>query len=200
MKFLLPFTRSRGPKSADDQQKSEFTDYMLSLKKQRNSDEDENGNPDEDNDDLDQDYQEDVDEETGDRNSYEDDQTSSELLIERKTAAPIATIPIEAFAMHQNEAGPSSVNGDIVMIENKPRVAIQSNIVKRKAVESETVDSYLTEPKRFEISPVDAKEIEDADINFFKSVLPDIRQLNASQKRRFKMGILELIDNICEKH
>lgn len=201
MKFLLPFTRTRSPKSAD-RQKSEFVDYMSNVKKQEQFDEDGNDNPDEDeNDDFDQDYQEeDADEETGDRNSYKDEQTSSELLVERKTLGPIVTIPIETFTMHQNAAGSPSVNGEIVMIENKPRATTQLNSIKRKAVDSETiVDSYLTEPKRFEISPVDAKEIEDADINFFKSLLPDIRQLNASQKRRFKMGILELIDNICEK-
>lgn len=195
MKFLLPFTRTRGTKSADHQ-KPELIDYVLNVKKQRQSDEDENENPDEDEDDHDQD---DADEEAGDRNSYEDEQSSSELLVEMKTAAPIVTLPIEAFAMHQKAADASSVNGEIVTIENKLRAASQSNSIKRKAVDSETVDSNLTEPKRFEISPVDAKEIEDADINFFKSLLPDIRQLNASQKRRFKMGILELIDNICEK-
>lgn len=202
MKFLLPYTRTRSPKSADPQ-KQEFVDYISNVKKQRQSD-DENDNFDEDdNDDKDHDYQDDADEEIGDRNSYEDDQTSNEFLVERKTAAPNVTIPIsipiEAFALHPSAAGSSSVNGEIVMIESKPRAAGQSNSVKRKTVDNETVDSYQTEPKRFEISPVDAKEIEDADINFFKSLLPDIRLLNASQKRRFKMGILELIDNICEK-
>lgn len=44
----------------------------------------------------------------------------------------------------------------------------------------------------------DVKEIEDADSNFFKSLLPDIRQMNRSQKRKFKVGILELIDSIFE--
>lgn len=191
MTFLLPYTRTRSSKSADTL-KSEIVNVKTELTKQRQYDEDERDNP-EENDDLDEDYQEDPDEKTSDRNFYEDEQTSSELLVERKTSVPIVTVPIETFAMHQNAAG--SVNGEIVMIENKSQTAN----IKRKAVDCETTDSYLTESKRFEISPVDAKEIECADINFFKSLLPDMRKLNASQKRRFKMGILELIDNICEK-
>ncbi|XP_037034020.1 uncharacterized protein LOC119072823 [Bradysia coprophila] len=42
-------------------------------------------------------------------------------------------------------------------------------------------------------------EIDDsADLNFFKSLLPDIRQMTPAQKRKFKMGIFELINNIVD--
>lgn len=50
--------------------------------------------------------------------------------------------------------------------------------------------------------PVPAKrlkmthEMDDADLDFFRSLLPDIRLMNLSQKRRFKMGIFGLIDNV----
>lgn len=50
--------------------------------------------------------------------------------------------------------------------------------------------------------PVPAKRIkvsqvtDDADLDFFRSLLPDIRLMTASQKRRFKMGIFGLIDNV----
>lgn len=47
-------------------------------------------------------------------------------------------------------------------------------------------------------SEPDQREIEDANVNFFKSLLPDIRQMTAKQKRKFKMGIYELINNILE--
>lgn len=44
-----------------------------------------------------------------------------------------------------------------------------------------------------------AKENDDsADLNFFKSLLPDIRQMTPAQKRKFKMGIFELINNIVD--
>lgn len=49
------------------------------------------------------------------------------------------------------------------------------------------------EPKRIKIS---CQESDDADLNFFRSLLPDIRLMTASQKRRFKMGIFGLIDNV----
>lgn len=42
------------------------------------------------------------------------------------------------------------------------------------------------------------KEMDDADLNFFKSLLPDIRQMTPTQKRKFKMGIFELINNIVD--
>lgn len=46
--------------------------------------------------------------------------------------------------------------------------------------------------------PPDPQEIEDANVNFFKSLLPDMRQMTAKQKRKFKMGIYELVNNILE--
>lgn len=42
------------------------------------------------------------------------------------------------------------------------------------------------------------KEMDDADLNFFKSLLPDIRQMTPTQKRKFKMGIFELINRIVD--
>jgi hypothetical protein len=39
-------------------------------------------------------------------------------------------------------------------------------------------------------------EDEDPDLSFFKSVLPDMREMNAEQKRRFKIGILSLAQQI----
>lgn len=47
-------------------------------------------------------------------------------------------------------------------------------------------------PKRIKMS----HETDDADLDFFRSLLPDIRLMTASQKRRFKMGIFGLIDNV----
>ena len=39
-------------------------------------------------------------------------------------------------------------------------------------------------------------EDEDPDLSFFKSVLPDMREMNAEQKRRYKIGILSLAQQI----
>lgn len=46
--------------------------------------------------------------------------------------------------------------------------------------------------KRIKVS----QESDEADLDFFRSLLPDTRLMTASQKRRFKMGIFGLIDNV----
>lgn len=47
--------------------------------------------------------------------------------------------------------------------------------------------------KRIKIS---TQESDDADLEFFRSLLPDVRLMNASQKRRFKMSIFGLMENV----
>lgn len=51
---------------------------------------------------------------------------------------------------------------------------------------------YEPVPKRIKVS----QESDEADLDFFRSLLPDTRLMTASQKRRFKMGIFGLIDNV----
>jgi hypothetical protein len=43
-------------------------------------------------------------------------------------------------------------------------------------------------------------EDEDPDLSFFKSVLPDMKEMNAEQKRRFKIGILSLAQQILAEN
>lgn len=62
-------------------------------------------------------------------------------------------------------------------------------------------DNGSTSSEKKSKAPPDAlviKEIEDADLSFFKSLLPDIRLMTPTQKRKFKMGIFELINNIVD--
>ena len=40
---------------------------------------------------------------------------------------------------------------------------------------------------------------ENPDLDFFKSILPDMGNLNASQKRRFKVVVLQTLDNILQE-
>lgn len=66
-----------------------------------------------------------------------------------------------------------------------------SNVVSSK----DHLQEIIYEPvpaKRIKVS----QETDDADLDFFRSLLPDIRLMTASQKRRFKMGIFGLIDNV----
>lgn len=86
-------------------------------------------------------------------------------------------------------------------ISSTPNVA-----VKRPATavehEQETDNgiAIVSTEKKLKVSSdaVVTKEIDDADLNFFKSLLPDIRQMTPTQKRKFKMGIFELINNIVD--
>lgn len=59
----------------------------------------------------------------------------------------------------------------------------------------EHLQEIIYEPvtKRVKVS---SQESDDADLNFFRSLLPDIRTMTPSQKRRFKMGIFGLMDNV----
>lgn len=76
--------------------------------------------------------------------------------------------------------------------------------VKRSATvmeqESEADNGTLCPEKKINVPPdvVVNKEMDDADLNFFKSLLPDIRQMTPTQKRKFKMGIFELINKIVD--
>jgi hypothetical protein len=49
-------------------------------------------------------------------------------------------------------------------------------------------------------NPLGQNETEDPDLSFFKSVLPDMREMNAEQKRRFKIGILNLAHQILKEN
>lgn len=62
-------------------------------------------------------------------------------------------------------------------------------------VSSKPIDIYEPSAKR---SRVSNQETDDADLNFFRSLLPDTRMMTASQKRRFKMGIFQLIDSVLK--
>lgn len=86
-----------------------------------------------------------------------------------------------------------------------PLSSTPNNAVKRTApvFEQEATDagnpSTSAEKKPKTLSdPCVIKEFDDADLSFFKSLLPDIRQMTPTQKRKFKMGIFELINNIVD--
>lgn len=85
-----------------------------------------------------------------------------------------------------------------------PPICSTPNIaVKRAAtvLEHEADHGNAPSETKLKAPPPDAiviKEIEDADLSFFKSLLPDIRQMTPTQKRKFKIGIFELINNIVD--
>lgn len=90
--------------------------------------------------------------------------------------------------------------------QHHPQLHIEeASISEQKAIESayhpnntttihEAYESIGPSVKRMKMSL--SQDNDDADLNFFKSLLPDIRLMTASQKRRFKMGVFGLIDNV----
>lgn len=85
-------------------------------------------------------------------------------------------------------------------IEHKPINSEQSFTTANRVVSpKEHLQEIIYEPlpaKRIKV----AHEMDDADLEFFRSLLPDIRLMTASQKRRFKMGIFGLIDNVLSNN
>ncbi len=90
-------------------------------------------------------------------------------------------------------------------ISSTPNIAVKRSATVMEQVQDADVDngnpSTSSSEKKLKSAP-DAfvtQEIDDAaDLNFFKSLLPDIRQMTPTQKRKFKMGIFELINNIVD--
>lgn len=84
--------------------------------------------------------------------------------------------------------------------EHKPISSEQSYATANSIVSpKEHIQEIIYEPlpaKRIKVS----QEMDDADLDFFRSLLPDIRLMTASQKRRFKMGIFGLIDNVLSNN
>lgn len=80
-------------------------------------------------------------------------------------------------------------------IDQKPipdqTYATSNSVVSSKEHLQEIIYEPLP-PKRIKL----AQDMDDSDLDFFRSLLPDIRLMNPSQKRRFKMGIFGLIDNV----
>ncbi|XP_055918160.1 uncharacterized protein LOC129950292 [Eupeodes corollae] len=77
--------------------------------------------------------------------------------------------------------------------EVKPTV---SNKRHRVDNEEQNVDVAEDFPKRRQL---DTYYEEDLDLCFFKSLLPDIRQMNSDQKRRFKVGVINLSGTILNE-
>lgn len=98
-----------------------------------------------------------------------------------------------------------NANGELTpeqLDSNQLHVDGTSTIIATKTIHhpnyasgTKPIDIYEPSVKRVRLSN---QETDDADLNFFRSLLPDIRLMTASQKRRFKMGIFQLIDNVLK--
>ncbi|XP_014286637.1 uncharacterized protein [Halyomorpha halys] len=72
---------------------------------------------------------------------------------------------------------------------------VQQQIIRKRAnspedSEESNLDYYKSKRLKEET------ELADPDMNFFVSLLPDVRSMNPAQKRKMKIGLLKLIDEI----
>ncbi|XP_037950149.1 uncharacterized protein LOC119686388 [Teleopsis dalmanni] len=86
------------------------------------------------------------------------------------------------------------------MVQDLPYVSsMQNHMIRRDSHDG------LHEPKRIKTeceatTTANLAYITDnSDMDFFRSILPDIAALTPQQKRKFKIGVLELIDDVVER-
>lgn len=82
------------------------------------------------------------------------------------------------------------ISGQEILEETTVTIPQHTNIERYASPASESYEPDIKRVKRC------SQDQEDADLNFFRSLLPDMKLMTASQKRRFKMGIFGLIDKV----
>ncbi|XP_072939714.1 uncharacterized protein [Epargyreus clarus] len=86
------------------------------------------------------------------------------------------------------------------IISNEPlsmsmKDASHSRIENQVPDPSDTSNKHTAKKRKVEES-VHSDNTDSEDLQFFKSIMPDIKDFTAKDKRRLKMGILQLIDDI----
>lgn len=140
---------------------------------------------------------------TSDNDTEQHHQRESKLFQHNET--PTYTISAESEDTNQYVTFVQNANGDLTSegLDDNQMHVDESAIIATKGihhssytnVSAKPIDIYEPSTKRVRISN---QESDDADLNFFRSLLPDIRMMSASQKRRFKIGIFQLIDNVLK--
>lgn len=175
MKFLLPYTRSRSGKESSDYEVDEIDfDTSATSNKEEN---------------------------TTSESSVRNDNIER---IESQTAHRPKTIQANESTTFTITTTEADNNQFVTFMQNAsdddPLGHVESVAIgDSKSVETtfngttKTINLYEPEAKRVRIV---SQETDDADLNFFRSLLPDVRLMTPSQKRRFKMGIFGLLDNV----
>lgn len=167
MKFLLPYTKSRPHKDA----------VLFTVQELKHSDSD---------------VKHEKRQSAGETEHPHDAKSPTEAttLVSTVTAADADGNQYVTFVHNAAELTESLNNQQIHVEETTVRLPDHTSIERYG---SPVPDSYEPDIKRLKRNSLD---LDDADLNFFKSLLPDIQLMSASQKRRFKMGIFGLIDKV----
>lgn len=173
MKFLLPFTRSRSGKETSDFEVDEI-EFEASVDSQKDtSGISESG--------------------TGHEGVSIDPQSTQRPKASETTAAATFTITTAEAGENQFVTFMQNAGDDQLTQVESVAISEAKAVDAPYAATTKTISLYEPEPKRVRVVSHDA---DDADLNFFRSLLPDVRMMDPSQKRRFKMGIFGLLDNV----
>lgn len=76
----------------------------------------------------------------------------------------------------------------------------ETKVLTKRIIKTEP----FTDANKWQANPVkrvrvDRQAIDDSDLYFLKSILPDMRAMDGSQKRRLKIGILQLCEDILNE-
>ena len=92
---------------------------------------------------------------------------------------------------------PSQADLDHSNSSRTPSTSSRSSI-KRKASSKPPVDEMESAVVSY-LSERNVRKPENPDLDFFKSILPDVATLDASQKRRFKVQILQTLESMLQE-
>ncbi|XP_055626350.1 uncharacterized protein LOC129768619 [Toxorhynchites rutilus septentrionalis] len=108
--------------------------------------------------------------------------TSSQQLIKQKDQSGIKHYTYTTVSAPQSNTTPLYSSTPAAPVQHQQQVATSSSNIQRQ---------QTTQPQQISLNAAN-----DADSNFFKSLIPDIQSMNMDQKRKLKIGILRLIDEI----
>lgn len=112
----------------------------------------------------------------------------------------------EECGKYEDEGKSNGSTDDWTLEETKPNIdnLIPDNQIKSEFLDHQSVNNMNTSEysdcgnsrKRKYSSEDKGVDDDNEDLQFFKSILPDIRDFTNKEKRKLKMGILRLIDDL----
>ncbi|KAF2885313.1 hypothetical protein ILUMI_20845 [Ignelater luminosus] len=103
------------------------------------------------------------------------------------------TIPVDPLLLETASSSFQSLSSPPPQLTNHEAVSTPSNLHHKKKIMESTVDPTRMDNKERR------NDTEDANLLFLKSLLPDIRQMNDKQNRKFRVQVINLIDDILQE-
>ncbi|XP_037909820.1 uncharacterized protein LOC119650781 isoform X2 [Hermetia illucens] len=146
--------------------------------------------------------------------SYSGCDYNSDLNVDLKTLDPEDTNDQDFHNSHQDDYSINVTNRrklsgtDTTLSVNcvqNPHVDMDNSEAEPEVLFSTSTERIHHDAKRLKLDNThdtinSSLYAENSDMDFFRSVLPDIQGMTAVQRRKFKIGVLELIDEVLLKY